>query len=655
MKKYASAVALIEQTAVVILLWVTMAPGMLYANLNPVEFERTPDHAPVVLVRDGAAVAEIVVLSREPSRQLRGAVGELIDCIETISGARLELVEGPPREIATIIIGNGIQAAEAGLDGDEMPVEGFSIATAPNCVFIVGNDGVVDAASGTRSEGTAWGVYEFCERFLNVRWYYPTDRGGRSHPRRRTIAVDPVRLKDAPVFRFRHIWPSVENPYDGTGQDLRQLHATLRSHNSWPIQLRVHTPHWEKEEYTKTRLEIYQLKSDGRRDFSMLCYGDPVTLDTYLERLDEELRGGRKAGFIKGKAITVSPNDAEISCYCDHCRRLWDDGGGQYGTASRIVAGFVEKLATAVGERWPDMTILYLPYLNYTRAPDGIRFPGNVEVQLCGMPGLAQYKEPAIDREEQANIDAWIEVSGRRIQNWHYACWPEDRTAAVYLFPHVIQRHYRKNRHNMVGSFINGVTDHWPRQHLSLYCWMKVLWNPDFDVDAAIDEYCRRLYGPAAGTMRQLVRLQTDGWEKSRWPGGCLSAKGIYEESYPREDVVRMETLLTQARKEAADDAQTLRRIAYYALPFADFFTASKNYAEGTGFQPLLVQKAGENPRIDGRLDDAVWQRARANTFVRAKDREQKKCTYPTTLQAVWTTAGVTGWRMPPCGARPDD
>ena len=51
-------------------------------------------------------------------------------------------------------------------------------------------------------------------------------------------------------------------------------------------------------------------------------------------------------------------------------------------------------------------------------------------------------------------------------------------------------------------AFINGVGDHWPRQHISLYCWMKCLWNPDFDVDAAVDEYCQRMYGSAAKTMR---------------------------------------------------------------------------------------------------------------------------------------------------------
>jgi len=42
------------------------------------------------------------------------------------------------------------------------------------------------------------------------------------------------------------------------------------------------------------------------------------------------------------------------------------------------------------------------------------------------------------------------------------------------------------------------------------------------------------MYGPAAKSIRKLVQLQMDGWEKSRWPGR-LTAKAIYEISYPKK------------------------------------------------------------------------------------------------------------------------
>ena len=88
-----------------------------------------------------------------------------------------------------------------------------------------------------------------------------------------------------------------------------------------------------------------------------------------------------------------------------------------------------------------------------------------------------------------------------------------------------------------------GTTDHWPRQHISLYCWLKVLWNPAFDMDAAIEEYVRRMYGPAADPMRELVKMQTEGWEKARLPGGRFLRRDRHgsrkEHEYRHDDDTR--------------------------------------------------------------------------------------------------------------------
>ena len=620
------------------------------SDLNPVTFRPAAEHPPVVLVEDGQPKATIV-LTAEPkarSRTLNQAIIWLQQFVLQASGAKLRVVQPkdgvlPPVTGPAIVIGDCEEAAAAGLVGKDMPVEGFAVKTAADRVFIVGNNEVVDARTRAASEGTAWGIFEFLERYVGVRWYYPVcpdhnkDNMGLSIPPAATLAVPPVWLADAPAFRKRNMWI------------VSMLF--LRGGNSWPIVLRVHSPNWAGvKEYRQNRPEVYQLRSDGARNYAMLCYGNAKTLETYLENISRHFDEGKKAALgIFGDAISVSPNDAEIACYCEDCRALWDDNAGGHGSASRIMATFVDRLARAVKERWPDKTIIFLPYLNYTKAPEGFKFPGNVEIQLCGMPGLAQYKEPGIKASEQANIDRWIAISGRKIQNWHYSCWPEDRTRAPYIYPHVIKAHYQKNRDKMVGSFINGPhhRHHWPRNHLSLYCWLRLLWDPDFDVDAAVDEHCRRLYGPAADTMRQLVRMQMDGWEESQWPGGRMSPKGIYEVSFPRSDVLRMQALLEQARQEAKDDELVLRRIAYHAIPFDEFFAESKEYAEGTGKTPLLVQKVGENPVIDGKLDDAVWQRAGEVSFVRALDKKRKEPFYPTRLKAVWTLEGMTlGFRL---------
>src|SRR5207248_8355788 len=109
-----------------------------------------------------------------------------------------------------------------------------------------------------------------------------------------------------------------------------------------------------------------------------------------------------------------------------------------------------------------------------------------------------------------------------------------------------------------------------------------------------------------------------------------------------RKQVVRMQELLTQANKQAADDPVIQKRLAYYAGPFQEFFRESKDFAEGGGLKPLIIQKVGENPLIDGKLDDAVWQRAQEVPFMLAYDKAKPTPKYPTTVKAVWTNDGVT-------------
>ena len=608
-------------------------------DLNPVTFGDAPDHDAVVLVKDGVPAAEIV--SYAAGRMDAAAVQDLQTFIEATTGAKLPVVNEPTGKPA-IVVGDCAEATAAGLIGSGMPPEGFAIKTAPGRVFIAGNG----------EAGTTWGVYEFLERFVDVRWYWPEYRDvaeltGASIVKRPDLVVEPASLADAPVFRKRHRYPS-----GGVriGTALMGTHdRRLRAHNSWPIRLIVHAPHDWATKYRESRPDIFQLRSDGDRDFVMLCYGHPLTIQTYLDEIGFQLKAmedetafNPRSRIIEGTAITVSPNDMAVACRCEHCRRLWNEDGGSYGTASTVLAQFVSKLAVEVKKRWPGMTVIFLPYKNYTYAPDGVAFPDNVEVQICGMPGLAQHKDPVIDTAEQANIDKWVAMSGRKIQNWHYSCWPANRTKAAYLFPHVVRDHYLANRDKTVGSFINGVADHWPRQHVSLYCWLKVLWNPEFDVDAAINAYCRRMYGPAEKPMHELVWMLIDGWEKREWSKHSFSPKAIYEESFPRADVVKMEGLLAAAFAAAEGDLLVTRRLAYYAAPLREFFAESKQFVEGTGIRPLDMYQVAEDPVIDGRLDESGWAGFDAVAFVRATDKERTDPMYPTTLKAVWTRRGVT-------------
>ncbi len=381
----------------------------------------------------------------------------------------------------------------------------------------------------------------------------------------------------------------------------------------------------------------------------MLDYAHPRTLETYLEEIEDYVEHGTRKDFIRGKTVTVSPADFAVNSYSAEAQVLWDADAGRYGQASRVMADFVQRLGEAMLARFPDLHVKYLPYMNYTLAPEGYAFPGNVYVELCGMPGIAQYKEPSIREYEQNTIDRWIAISGHPITDWHYSCWPADRTMSPFQYPFVLQRFYQENRDKTKGTFINGDNhNEWGRFHITLYTWMRLLWNPDYDVAAGIDAFSQRMFGPAGETIAELLDLQIRSWEDSRWPNGVLTAQAVYEHSFPREVRDRIEVLLEQAQAEVAGDPVLEERMAYFARPFQAFFREFAQVVDGEGMQEMVAMKVAENPVVDGRLDDEVWTYALPVSLRRGlSDGTQVEPRHPTVVRAVWTMDGVTfGFHM---------
>lgn len=521
-------------------------------------------------------------------------------------------------------------------------VRAGSAAEPKAAVFVVSDNAPTDesfrvkvADGAIRFSGAAFhAAYDFCERVLGVRQYWPTEKDGRSVQTCERIVVEDREYGDVPTFLKRENWP-----YDGTewGAAWRPGDSNRKPHN-------VHAPHhwWDDTNYNYrvTRPEIFQRTPDGQRAASpMLCYGNPLTLETYKERIVAEIERGVSAGGIvtpATKCVTVSQWDADVACTCEHCAKLRDPSLGNSGNASPIVwSYFTKELAEWLHAKYPEWTIVILPYKNTCDVPEGLVFPHrNVEALLCTMPGLAMLKQPEVKRHEELLIRAWAKATGRKVQNWHYTCWPAEFTKAPYVYGETVAAHYRDCRDVEVGTFLNGP---FPveRHALSIYVWMKALWNPNVDVQALYDEFAMRMFGKAEKPMRELVRMQEEGWNR-RWTLPKVSNKNIYEVSYSRADVLRMQALFAEARKLAADDATALRRIAYYESGFTDFFRESEEYASGSSFATTMMMKAGSMPVIDGVLAEDDWAKAEAYPFVPAVDPSCKAVRQPTELRVLW-------------------
>jgi formylglycine-generating enzyme required for sulfatase activity len=183
------------------------------------------------------------------------------------------------------------------------------------------------------------------------------------------------------------------------------------------------------------------------------------------------------------------------------------------------------------------------------------------------------------------------------VLTWASASSPGDWTCGPVQYPHLVRDFYFRNRQTLIGS--ESTVFSAPilvSEAPTYYVWQRVLWNPDLDVDATLDEMCRRLFGAGARTARELLRLECDRWEKTplsrplervdlhrdQLPGsggiGRLAQEfrlpvDLFREIWPPDVVARMKALRDRALAEIekAGDTDARRAFLYWNWTFDAF------------------------------------------------------------------------------------
>jgi len=598
-------------------------------DLTPVTWLEAPAHPPVEIVRDGYARAVVYVVDpkgREPFDSKRRGdrppmfkqfIDHLVESVQLATGATLELVGEPPAaDRPAIVIGDCEETRRAGIDAAQFPVEGFAVKTAPNRVYLVGS-----TQRGT-NDGTCWAVADFLERFVGVRWYWPAQYGGRFIPRRASLAIPPAHYRDQPVFPLRTMYqdwywlqarsfdeqllpmPPGVLPERAETLWMGDHFRLMRQGNSWPYEAVQHGARIYEfiRNVPKTNDALFAVREDGSRNFELLCYSAPETLGFYLDGLERawgNKGAGPRPGGITRNSVTVwSPMDIGArslgaACHCPACRKTLAKGGEEL-----LMGLFVKRLCEEVKRRWPDKTVIYVPWA-IPKCPEEVEFPGNLVVSHLNLDTMGLMHQPVVRREEEGRLRAWGAKSGRPVRTWIDFASPSDWTYGPIQFPHVVKDFYLKNRGFLAGTsvlsyggacFITAAPTY--------YVWNRVMWNPELDVDAALDEMCRRLFGPAADSARELLRLQCERWEGTSLTrplrvGENRIPPRLFREIWPPDVVARMKALRDKALVELADDAAARKSFLYWTWAF-DAFVEYAGMVDA-----VMAQDAGVTPAAD--------------------------------------------------------
>lgn len=241
----------------------------------------------------------------------------------------------------------------------------------------------------------------------------------------------------------------------------------------------------------------------------------------------------------------------------------------------RYLRAFLSISRKPAQKELPGKKLVLLPYSNYTRAPLNPKWtlPDNVELRVCIFDFPAWTRNREIAAKWQENMNEWYNALGRRpvVSLWLYNVPgnPFARAIAPQLIADVPK---------VLGKTL-GNTELFFDQYGGLefyyyyanYAGVRGMWNPGFNVDAAIAEHWEPFYGKEAGAyLKQFHKVLFDSYMKYFVP------QKERNPLYPVTVINELESLLKKAESSIPPDSIEMKRFRVFAFPWKKAFESQR-------------------------------------------------------------------------------
>lgn len=544
--------------------------------------------------------------------------------------------------------------------------------------------------------GTLYGAYRFLEE-LGVRWFLPGPKG-LVIPTAKNLEISAFDLHEEPVFEYREIesyYPKPQAPssahdikdrldafYDMEAYD--RLEWSLKENRLWllrmrsssalvPLNHRVPALYFEERfgENHPEYFALWQGKRFLKKNFpnrsrtGELCYSSEGSFEETMKDIDAFFAGRTSderglpqllAGYPNnrgwppqvcyGDMVSLLPHDVYAPCECSLCKpylQLKRDAGQN----SDLVWRFVDKVAREVEKRHPGKMVTCLAYSSYSKLPLTLKqLPDNVIIGICPLKLNKTYNivNQAGYTELFDFIKQWNAMNAMPNAYWFHHLYRHSYNNQPEHFgvPMILSHFWGKfikdlsNYGNMMLMQID--QDNPIFEHLNRYLLLRLLWNPDLKVDALLEDYTQKYYGPAGGIIKQtLLDIERNSEKIAATDAGWST---IWDEYFTEKTMKRY--------RKNADQAVKLTQGTPYAQAaklFSDHFIGfmEKGYAQYVfniknigGEEESIVSLRITNPKemkVDGDLSESSWSRAQVYSLTTTSGN--KKIETQTTVQAL--------------------
>jgi hypothetical protein len=529
---------------------------------------------PFGLVRDGKPEARILVGGEQPV--VAEAVKDLVDYVEKITGARLEVTHGQiDLPGPTLHIGETNIAASIRHRNDDIRIDGFVMKRAGHDVLI----------AGAIPEGTANGVTTLIQEQFGVRWYFPGELW-EVVPKRDSLTVtvdanvgDDVRLVN-PSFSGRQLWG------DPLGKDFMRRMRMTQKGVALPYVGAGHSINAIVNPQKFGHKPEYFAWFDGKHHVehdAHPCFTHPDMFEIFME-------------YVRQGGSSMGVNDNLTACRCERCLKL-DGNSEPYMGMTNISESFfqlIQKVAAQSYRENPTHRIGVFAYQLTNAPPATVDHLGpNVSVVLC--QDTAQYFDDNVKRIDQSMSAEWV-TKCDHIRFYDYiglSHW------TPRYFPHLVadqMKHLAKIGLEGYGTHSDTMTDSAMPMFYLLY---QVLWDADLDPDRLLDDMMTDLYAESAGPVGRFYEHWEAIWmrqEQGRWLNAIDNLRGEMA-LFTMDDFITGRRLLEEAASLAKDERVTQR--IDFLRAFNDFSYAA---AETYFITMKVLQACPETPAEAERL-----------------------------------------------------
>ncbi|MCF6284411.1 MAG: DUF4838 domain-containing protein [Candidatus Hydrogenedentes bacterium] len=543
----------------------------------------------VDVVRDGKPTA-VICVGADAGGQARAAAELCVAYVQESTGATLPIVSAVPDEGTVLFIGpNPFELDLTGLDDD-----GYVIAF-PDARSI--------AIQGPTGWGTEFGVYEFLERYVGIRWLMP-GKDGTDVPVQEDLLVPAESVRSEPAF-FSRLFSGLQGAAQTDWARRNRMHGRISFHHNL---LHLFPP----ETYTKTHPEFFPvhdrerfLPTTNSAHHWQPCFTAPGIVEAAIENINAYFDANPDT-----PSYSLGTNDSSGYCTCENC--LARISGGKnflmrtdysdlyYDWANQVIEGVLQK--------HPDKWFGCLAY-SEVAAP-----PGKVKVHPRLIPYLTY------DRMKWKN--AGLRETGEALTaDWHAKSpvlgWYDYIYGTPYCLPrvwfHHMAEYYRFGHANGVRALYAEAYPNWG-EGPKLYVSLKLQWDPSLDVDALLQEWYARCVGEeAAPHLAAYYAHWEDFWTRRVLDSAWFTESGqylnFYDPAYLNDvglDEIRksrslLDRVLVKAdtEKQKARATLLLRAFEYYeSTAYAYKLANPMNEAIETPEQAIAV--------LDSARDSAV-------------------------------------------------